>query len=229
LNFEEPRFGQIGLLFTPLTVQEVNDALDDIDCLGGDQAVLELQRSRLVGFTGLDKMATAVIKECTITHIQTKNGSDAKLVAPSVPQRVGVWRELLAKQCPALAKFAEQYLPMHATSCAAERNLSVWGRVYDKCRGSLKLEKAENMVFLHYNGKLQRECDVGMSEPLLFEELIDDEAEQDVVDQLHHDRIEQDIANESQLMHDDGTEQDSLEKLGLTGSPVDKMWEGYLH
>jgi hypothetical protein len=221
LNFEEPRPGQIALPFTPLTVQEVNDAVDDIDRLGGDQAVLELQRSRLVGFTGLDKMATAVIKECTIRHIQETNDSDANVVVPCVPQRIGVWRQLLAKQYPALARVAEQYLSMHATSCAAERNLSVWGRVYDKCRGSLKLDKAEKMVFLHFNGKLQLECDVGMSEPLLFEELIEDEAEQDVGE-----GIEQDVANESQMMHDNGHEQDILEELG---NPVDKRRNAFFY
>jgi hypothetical protein len=125
-------------------------------------------------------MASAVIKECTLEYIQEASNDDTCTLVPSVVQRLGVWRKLLAKQYPALASVAEQYLSMHATSCAAERNLSAWGRVYDKCRSSLKLSRAEKMVFLHFNGKLQQDCTVGMSEPLLFEELAQDEAEHEV-------------------------------------------------
>jgi hypothetical protein len=144
--------------------------------------VLALQRSQLSGFTGFDRMASAVIKECTLEYIQEASNDDTCTQVPSVAQRLEVWRKLLAKQYPALASVAEQYLSMHATSCAAERNLSVWGTAYDKCSSSLKLSKAEKMVFLHFNGKLQQDCTVGMSEPLLFEELAQDEAEHEVVD-----------------------------------------------
>jgi hypothetical protein len=43
---------------------------------------------------------------------------------------------------PKLAAAAQYLLTMHATSCASERNWSVWGRVYTKLRASLVVERA---------------------------------------------------------------------------------------
>jgi hypothetical protein len=34
------------------------------------------------------------------------------------------------------------------TSCASERNLSKFGRLYDKLRGHLSIERADKMVFV---------------------------------------------------------------------------------
>jgi hypothetical protein len=190
LNFEEVKPGECYLPFTQVKVQKVDDAIEDIHRLGGDQRVLELQRSRLSGFTGLDRMASAVIKECTFEYIQEASNDDTCTRVPSVTQRLGVWRKPPAKPYPALASVAEQYLSMHATSCAAERNLSVWGRAYDKCRSSLKLSRADKMIFLHFNGKLQQDCTVSMSEPFLFEELAQDEALHEVVDTVEDEIID---------------------------------------
>jgi hypothetical protein len=84
LNFEEVKPGEFYLPFTPLQVQEVDDAIEDIHRLGGDQAVLELQRARLSGFTGLDRMASAVIKECTLEYIREASNDDTCTLVPSV-------------------------------------------------------------------------------------------------------------------------------------------------
>jgi hypothetical protein len=40
---------------------------------------------------------------------------------------------------------------MHVTSCAAERNLSKFGRLYDKLHSRLKVETADKMVFVAQN------------------------------------------------------------------------------
>jgi hypothetical protein len=45
---------------------------------------------------------------------------------------------------------------MHRTSCASERNLSVFGRQYDRRRGILRPIRAEKMVHLTVNGRIQR-------------------------------------------------------------------------
>lgn len=42
-------------------------------------------------------------------------------------------------------------MPMHVTSCASERNLSKFGRLYDELRGRLKIETADKMVFVAQN------------------------------------------------------------------------------
>jgi hypothetical protein len=45
---------------------------------------------------------------------------------------------------------------MHSTSCASERNLSVFGRLYDRLRGILHHIRAEKMVYLAFNRRIQR-------------------------------------------------------------------------
>jgi hypothetical protein len=69
---------------------------------------------------------------------------------------------------------AMQYLCMHARACAAERNLSHWGRLYDKLRGKLKIVRAEKMVFVAFNDRAERTGKVCAMEELLFKELLDD-------------------------------------------------------
>jgi hypothetical protein len=51
---------------------------------------------------------------------------------------------------------------MHAASCASERNLSKFGRLFDKSRGTLALKRAEKMVFVAENSvqKELRDCEV---------------------------------------------------------------------
>ncbi len=40
---------------------------------------------------------------------------------------------------------------MHATSCANERNWSLWGNVFTKSRNRLGIEKAEKVIFIRGN------------------------------------------------------------------------------
>jgi hypothetical protein len=42
-------------------------------------------------------------------------------------------------------------LPRHATSCASERNWSVWGNTYTKLRNKLAIGTAEKMIFIAGN------------------------------------------------------------------------------
>lgn len=67
-----------------------------------------------------------------------------------------MWLTVLSRRCPALSQVAGRYLAMHATSCAAERNLSVFGRIYDKYRSKLRLERAEKVVFLAANACVEK-------------------------------------------------------------------------
>ncbi|KAG5176098.1 hypothetical protein JKP88DRAFT_228204 [Tribonema minus] len=41
----------------------------------------------------------------------------------------------------------------HVTACATERNWSLWGNVYPKCRSRLALERGEKLVFIKGNDK----------------------------------------------------------------------------
>jgi hypothetical protein len=105
------------------------------------------------------------------------------------------------KLYPNLAKVAVHYLSMHATSCASERNLSVFGRLYDKFRGKLKLEKAEKIVYLsaHERVTKKRKLVVDEDEVLPFEtrdsdDEIDEDAEVQLVEDAATQQASEDVA-----------------------------------
>jgi hypothetical protein len=58
-------------------------------------------------------------------------------------------------------------MPMHGTSCASERNLSVFGRLYDTFRGRLQLSRAEKIAYLSVNDWIARGTLVATEEELL--------------------------------------------------------------
>jgi len=61
------------------------------------------------------------------------------------------WLTKANKMFPHLAVAANKLLSAHATSCAAERNWSAWGRIYTSLRNSLGIETAEKLVFVKAN------------------------------------------------------------------------------
>jgi hypothetical protein len=76
---------------------------------------------------------------------------DGVVTVRPVSDRKSVWSSALKKEFPDLAMIAEKLMTMHVTSCASERNLSKFGRLYDKLRGRLLVKKAEKIVFVSQN------------------------------------------------------------------------------
>jgi hypothetical protein len=78
-----------------------------------------------------------------------------------VAMRKSVWRRYGQKTArgsplyPELSKVACRMLSLHPTSCAAERNWSLWGRVYTVSRNSLGLERAKNIIMFCLNHRAQ--------------------------------------------------------------------------
>ena len=60
------------------------------------------------------------------------------LVAPA-SNRIGLWDTLLFKGYCELAVVASSVLAMPVTSCAAERNWTIWGQVYVQALSNLGL------------------------------------------------------------------------------------------
>lgn len=61
---------------------------------------------------------------------------------------------------PQLAKAAMRLLSMHTTSCACERNWSLWGQLYTKARSSLGIARAEKLIFIKGNDKAYTARDI---------------------------------------------------------------------
>jgi hypothetical protein len=74
-----------------------------------------------------------------------------KLVPTS--QRRKFWTRKAAPTFPLAAKAAVKLLSWHVTSCASERNWSLWGNIYVKARNRLGLERATKLVAIRGNSK----------------------------------------------------------------------------
>jgi hypothetical protein len=64
--------------------------------------------------------------------------------------RIAFWLRK-ATRFPIIGRAAVRLLSMHASTAAAERNWSAWGRVYTSLRNRLSLEVAQKMVFVKAN------------------------------------------------------------------------------
>lgn len=67
--------------------------------------------------------------------------------------RRGWWQTYGREHFPHLSRVAVRLLSFHVTACATERNWSLWGNVYPKCRSRLALERGEKLVFIKGNDK----------------------------------------------------------------------------
>ena len=78
----------------------------------------------------------------------------------STTKRRKLWTKMAATSHPACAQAADKLLSMHATSCAPERNWSLWGSVYMKGRSKLARERGEKLVYVRaHAGQVDRDSD----------------------------------------------------------------------
>jgi hypothetical protein len=187
VNFKQNKAGTFEISFATLPREEEEHVSNDVERLGGDKAVEEFAQARLQGFPGLNKLDDRLLRECVLVkEIELPDGTFKRTSAP-VQKRKLVWEKVLSQLYPELAKVASQNLSMHCTSCAAERNLSVFRRIFDKLRGSLHLKRAEKMVYLAVNDRIaKRKLDTGEEElPFTDVDLMNEEhmeQAQEVVD-----------------------------------------------
>ena len=62
--------------------------------------------------------------------------------------RIGLWDNILFNVYCELAVVASTVLAIPVTSCAAERNLTIWGQVYVKTRSNLGLQRAQDVIYV---------------------------------------------------------------------------------
>ena len=66
-------------------------------------------------------------------------------------QRRMFWLRKGFSTVPLTATAAAKLLSMHATTAAAERNWSAWGRNYTSLRSNLSMERAEQLIYVKAN------------------------------------------------------------------------------
>jgi hypothetical protein len=98
----------------------------------------------------------ACVKACAMATEAA--AAAAKVEVASGTMRRG-WGQTAGRQhFPLVSKVAVKLLSFHATACATERNWSLWGLVYPKCRSNLALERGEKLVFMKGNDKSAAEA-----------------------------------------------------------------------
>jgi hypothetical protein len=65
-------------------------------------------------------------------------------------------------------------LMFHATTCAAERNWSVWGNIFTKARNRLAIERAEKLVYARGNALAMHRAEAAMHSEEAFLQLLGD-------------------------------------------------------
>lgn len=163
INFRVSGTGAIDLPFEVLSPSEEDEAIAEIERLAGqehDSVISELASLKLDGIKvgppdGISNLNLKVLKQCMlVTETDCVDGS-VKRSCESAEKRSNCWVKVLSAQSPVLAKVAAVCLSMHSTSCASERNLSVFGRLFDKLRGNLQLKRGEKMVYLSVNDRIK--------------------------------------------------------------------------
>jgi hypothetical protein len=82
---------------------------------------------------------------------------------PSLSIRLNIWNRFGTKGFASLAKAVQRLLACHATSCATERNWSLWGSVYSASRNALGIESGKKLITICANSCQARENNSAVS------------------------------------------------------------------
>lgn len=70
------------------------------------------------------------------------------------------WWKLFGADAPNLQKLAIRILSQTASSSGCERNWSVFERIHTKKRNRLEHQRLNDLVYVHYNLRLQNRLDI---------------------------------------------------------------------
>jgi len=83
---------------------------------------------------------------------ERKQLEDGRVVLQPAAQRRQFWLMHMYTQFPHLAAAAGRLLSAHVTSCATERNWSLFGNIFTKTKNRLALERAKKLAYIRTNG-----------------------------------------------------------------------------
>lgn len=82
---------------------------------------------------------------------------DGKIEMAASTMRKGWWTRIAASDYPIMAKAAQRLLSAHASTAAAERNWSAWGRTFTSSRSQMKVSTAEKIIFINSNSDIGKQ------------------------------------------------------------------------
>ena len=91
-----------------------------------------------------------------LTATTSQESKDAPDILSAIDKRRGWWIAMsrdTEHAYPLLAKAARILLSAHATTAAAERNWSMWGRHFTSGRSSMKVATAQRLIYVSSNNR----------------------------------------------------------------------------
>jgi hypothetical protein len=129
-----------------------------VDLVGADNKAAitaELNKLKLRGLSIASELGSM------LEHVAGRTTVDGKVMKAPLLDRLAWWRTHAAKEgLPLLAKAAVKLLSCHSTSCASERNWSLWGNIYVKTRSNLALERATKLITIRHNSAAAADYDI---------------------------------------------------------------------
>jgi hypothetical protein len=153
MQWVKDRAGDWGPNFSKLSAAQLEEAEQCvIRITPEDQQETVKAEWEALRFDGFDSKLTSQVMPTLTARQQQPDGS---VITASVKRRRKWWAATGATVYPIIAAAAERLLAMPVTTCAAERNWSVWGQVYTKLRNRLGIERGEMIVFIRHNLAMQ--------------------------------------------------------------------------
>lgn len=157
IHFQDMGAGKYMLDFPSLSVAQGASVTACLTQLVGpeNQGALKDELARL-------KLASLPQRLAELCPRLVKRHDDGKgrVIVASTEERVNFWQHWASKDgrdgkdgFPLVASAAVRLLSMHTTSAASERNWSIWGQLYTKCRTHLALGRAEKLVYIKGNSQ----------------------------------------------------------------------------
>ena len=119
--------------------------------IGGQAAVDELVVQLLKGWPASCQDAVRACTQSTEVSFGAGAAKRKRNEVADLVMRKGVWTRYGTDHMPKLTEVALRMLCCHPTSCAAERNWSLWAKVFLASRSALALERGRKLITFCFN------------------------------------------------------------------------------
>jgi len=105
------------------------------------------------GSLRLNPLPSELADVCEALH-ERKVMDDGRVVLAPAAARRNFWMVHMSAEFPHMAEAAGRLLSAHVTSCASERNWSLFGNIFQKTRNRLALQRAQDIAYVRANSSL---------------------------------------------------------------------------
>jgi hypothetical protein len=95
----------------------------------------------------------AVFSDLCETLAERNEQEDGSVQLRPAEYRRKFWQGHMSRKFPLMSAVAARLLSAHVTSCATERNWSLFGNIFSKTKNRLALERAKKLAFIRGNSK----------------------------------------------------------------------------